>query len=51
MRGGGSLDWLIIGKVYEQMDTMLGQIKDIVHLRDVNLYSHIHMEVENGGKS
>jgi hypothetical protein len=28
------------------MDSMLGQIKDIVHPRDVNLYNHIRVEVE-----
>ena len=36
----------IFGEVYEQMDSMLGQIKDIVEPRDVNLYNHIHVEVE-----
>jgi hypothetical protein len=36
----------IIGEVYEQMDSMLGQIKDIVEPKDVNLYNHIHVEVE-----
>jgi hypothetical protein len=36
----------IIGEVYEQMDSMLGQIKDIVEPRDVNLYNHIRVEVE-----
>jgi hypothetical protein len=36
----------IIGEVYEQMDSMLGQIKDIVDPRDVNLYNHIRVEVE-----
>jgi hypothetical protein len=28
------------------MDNMLGQIKDIVQPRDVNLYNHIRVEVE-----
>ena len=32
----------MIGEVYEQMDTMLGQIKDIVHKDDPNLYTLIH---------
>jgi len=32
----------VIGEVYEQMDTMLGQIKDIVHNRDPDLYKMIH---------
>jgi hypothetical protein len=36
----------IIGEVYVQMDSMLGQIKDIVEPRDVNLYNHIRVEVE-----
>jgi hypothetical protein len=36
----------IIGEVYEQMDSMLGQIKDIVEPRYVNLYNHIRVEVE-----
>jgi hypothetical protein len=36
----------IIGEVYEQMDSMLGQIKDIVEPRDVNLYNQICAEVE-----
>jgi hypothetical protein len=40
----------IIGEVYEQMDSMLGKIKDIVDPRDVNLYNQIRVEVENGGK-
>ena len=31
----------VIGEVYEQMDTMLGQIKDIVHNNDPNLYKLI----------
>jgi hypothetical protein len=35
-------DQLVIGEVYEQMDNMLGQIKDIVQLRDAILYDHIH---------
>ena len=36
----------IIGEVYEQMDSMLGQIKDIVQPKYVNLYNHIRVEVE-----
>jgi hypothetical protein len=40
----------IIGKVYEQMDSMLGQIKDIVEPRDVKLYNHIRVEVEKRWK-
>ena len=39
-------DQPIIGAVYEQMDSMLGQIKDIVEPRDVNLYNLIRVEVE-----
>jgi hypothetical protein len=35
----------VIGEVYEQMDNMLGQIKDIVELRDAILYDHIHKHV------
>ena len=31
----------VIGEVYEQMDTMLGQMKDIVHNNDPNLYKLI----------
>jgi len=44
-------DWLVIREVYEQMDTILGQIEDIVQPRNVNLYDHICIEVENSGKS
>jgi hypothetical protein len=36
----------IIGEVYEQMDSMLGMIKDIVEPRDVNMYNFIRVEVE-----
>jgi hypothetical protein len=36
----------VIGEVYEQMDNMLGQIKDIVEPRDQNLYDFISIEVE-----
>eukprot|EP00253_Pinus_taeda_P002041 PITA_02041 len=32
----------VICEVYEKMDTMLGQIKDIVHNNDPNLYKLIH---------
>ena len=34
-------DQSIIREVYEQMDTMLGQIKDIVEPKDAILYEHI----------
>ena len=36
----------IIGEVYEQMDNMLGLIKDIVEPKDVNMYNLIRVEVE-----
>jgi hypothetical protein len=36
----------IIGEVYVQMDSMLGQIKDIVEPKDINLYNYIRVEVE-----
>jgi hypothetical protein len=39
-------DQPVIGEVYEQMDNMLGQIKDIVEPRDHNLYDFISIEVE-----
>ena len=35
----------VIGEVYEQMDSMLGQIKDIVDPKDPILYKHIHAQV------
>ena len=35
----------VIGEVYEQMDSMLGHIKDIVEQRDAILYDHIHKHV------
>ena len=35
----------VIGEMYEQMDSMLGQIKDIVEQRDAILYDHIHKHV------
>ena len=35
-------DRLVIREVYEQMDSMQGQIKDIVEPKDVILYDHIH---------
>jgi hypothetical protein len=38
-------DQSVIGEVYEQMDSMLGQIKDIVQPRDAILYDHIHKHV------
>ena len=42
----GDSDKPIIGEVYEQMDNMLGHIKDIVEPRDPNLYKYIRAEVE-----
>ena len=39
-------DQPIIREVYEQMDNMLGQIKDIVEPRDITLYNYIRTEVE-----
>jgi hypothetical protein len=36
----------IIGEVYEQMDSMLGLIKDIVEPKDVDMYNLIRVEVE-----
>jgi hypothetical protein len=39
-------DQPIIGEVYEQMDSMMGKIKDIVEPRDVNLYNRIRVKVE-----
>ena len=38
-------DQSMIGEVCEQMDSMLGQIKDIVEQRDAILYDHIHKHV------
>ena len=38
-------DQSVIGEVYEQMDSMLGQNKDIVEQRDAILYDHIHKHV------
>jgi hypothetical protein len=43
-------DQPIIGEVYEQMDSMLGLIKDIVEPRDVNMYNLIRVEVEKRWK-
>jgi hypothetical protein len=40
-----STDQPMIGEVYEQMKSMLGQIKDIVEPRDAILYDHIHKHV------
>ena len=40
-------DQLVIGEVYEKMDTMLGQIKDIVEPKDAILYEHIQKHVVN----
>jgi hypothetical protein len=40
------LDRPIIGEVYEQMDSMLGLIKDIVEPKDVDMYNLIRVEVE-----
>ena len=39
------IDQPVIGEVYEQMDNMLGHIKDIVEQRDAILYHHIHKHV------
>ena len=36
----------IIGEVYEEMDSMLGKIKDIIEPRDITLYNYIRAEVE-----
>jgi hypothetical protein len=38
-------DRSVIGEVYEQMDSMLGQTKDIVEPKDAILYDHIHKVV------
>ena len=35
----------VIGEVYEQMDNMLGQIKDILESKDPIPYDHIHKHV------
>ena len=35
----------VIGEVYEQLDSMLGQIKDIAEHKDPILYDHIHTHV------
>ena len=35
----------VIGEVYEQMDNMLGQIKDVVQPKDAIFYDHIHKHV------
>jgi hypothetical protein len=40
-----NIDHPVIGKVYEQMESMLGQIKDIVESKDVIFYDHIHKHV------
>ena len=45
MIGFADTDQLVIGEVYEQMDSMLGQIKDIVQLKDTILYDHTHKHV------
>ena len=37
-------DKTVIGEVYEQMDSMLGQIKYIVESKDPILYDHIELE-------
>ena len=44
-------DKLVIGEVYEQMDNMLGQIKDIVEQKDPILYDHIHTRGQKVGRS
>ena len=38
-------DKSVIREVYEQMDSMLGHIKDIVESKDTILYDHIHTHV------
>jgi len=38
-------DQSVIGEVYEKMDNILGEIKDIVEPRDAILYDHIHKHV------
>ena len=40
-------DQPIIGEVYEKMDSILGQIKDIVEPKDAILYEHIQKHVVN----
>ena len=45
MIGYANTNQSVIGEMYEQMDSMLGQIKDIVHLNDAILYDHIHKHV------
>jgi hypothetical protein len=39
------IDQSVIREVHEKMDNMLGQIKDIVEMRDAILYDHIHKHV------
>ena len=39
------IDKPVIREVYEQMDSMLGHIKDIVQPKDAILYDHIHKHV------
>ena len=38
-------DKLVIGEVYEHIDSMLVQIKDVVESKDPILYDHIHTHV------
>ena len=38
----------VIGEVYQQMDSMLGQIKDVVKENDPNLYATFHDCVHSG---
>ena len=39
-------DRRVIGELYEQEDSMLGQIKDIVEPRDITLHNYIRAKVE-----
>ena len=41
----------VIGELYEQMDSMLGQIEDIVVSKDPILYDHIHTRGQKVGTS
>ena len=44
-------DQPVIGEVYEQMDTMLGLIKDIVKPKDPHLYDFIIKQWKKGRRS
>jgi hypothetical protein len=39
------LDHLVIGKMYEQMNNMLGHIKDNIEIKDVIMYDYICREI------